>query len=736
MLKTMLVAVLAVCTVWALPADRASASRVVVPGLGTVHVVKESDGVPLIMNLQGYVTDVSGNPVPDSEWQMTFRIYRENVKWEENQTCRTTGGLFSVSLGQVVAVPESIFRVGAPCSLQVTFASTVFPKVEMTSVGYAYRSSKSDTAEYARTAPPSQYADSAGGSIRVGGLDVTGLDGRYVNEGQANSITSAMIVDGTITRTDVVTSFKAPFSDTADYARVGPAVDSARISANSYKLQGKDTTGFVRTGQPNSVTGAMIRDTTVNTADLKDGAATSAKILDGTVIRADVAAGFKAPFSDTADYARAAPASDSARVAGNSHLLLGKDTTALWNAKKLQGKDTTGFVRTGQTNSVTSAMITDGTIVNADISASADIAQSKISNSSRNIDADKLNGYHYNELPVPAHNHIGESWSSTSADLALAVKLDRSSSGTLYGQVDTILNSGSGSVRATSAFVGGTGTGDRVGANYYVWNGYGGKATGGSFTGDVRAGSSDAVGLQATGVAFGSSSGGALGIQVSAQNSSTGSGPTYGLWSQAGHDNSGAVYAVYAKRSGGGDYAGYFDGNVHVTGTLSKGSGSFLIDHPQDPLNKTLRHNFVESPENLCLYRGTVSLGDDGSGTVEMPSYFAALTKEQEATVTLTPVGRPFGVGYEWNPDHTAFTAYGEAGREVSYIVLADRDDPVMRKLRRPVEEDKGSGNFERGKLLYPAAYGYPASMGVSHDLDKRSDGGPSESGSPSRTKE
>ena len=43
---------------------------------------------------------------------------------------------------------------------------------------------------------------------------------------------------------------------------------------------------------------------------------------------------------------------------------------------------------------VTSAKIADGTIVNADISTSAAIAQSKIDNTSRAIDADKVDGYH------------------------------------------------------------------------------------------------------------------------------------------------------------------------------------------------------------------------------------------------------------------------------------------------------------------------------------------------------
>jgi hypothetical protein len=58
--------------------------------------------------------------------------------------------------------------------------------------------------------------------------------------------------------------------------------DSARVAANSHKLQGKDTTGFVRTGQANSVTSAMITDATVAAADLNQMGATTNQVLKWT----------------------------------------------------------------------------------------------------------------------------------------------------------------------------------------------------------------------------------------------------------------------------------------------------------------------------------------------------------------------------------------------------------------------------------------------------------------------
>ncbi|NET58189.1 MAG: hypothetical protein F6K47_19140 [Symploca sp. SIO2E6] len=216
------------------------------------------------------------------------------------------------------------------------------------------------------------------------------------------------------------------------------------------------------------------------------------------------------------------------------------------------------------------------------------------------------------------------------------------------------------------------------------------------------------------GRAIGGTTGSRYGVYGYANANGTNS--KYGVRGYAG-GNEGTKYAVYGSTGGSGtNYAGYFSGDVRVTGTLTKGGGSFLIDHPLEPFNKTLRHNFVESPEDLCLYRGKVKLNAEGSATVKMPDYFAALTKEEEATVNLTPIGKkPFLVSYQWSLDYTEFELFGQANAEVAYLVLANRDDPAIHQFRKPVEEEKGNGNFEQGKLLYPEAYSYPKEMGVDY---------------------
>jgi len=58
-------------------------------------------------------------------------------------------------------------------------------------------------------------------------------------------------------------------------------------------------------------------------------------------------------------------------------------------------------------------------------------------------------------------------------------------------------------------------------------------------------------------------------------------------------------------------------GNVDIAGALSKGSGSFKIDHPLKPESHHLVHSFVEAPQADNIYRGKVSLVA-GAATVNL----------------------------------------------------------------------------------------------------------------------
>jgi len=75
-------------------------------------------------------------------------------------------------------------------------------------------------------------------------------------------------------------------------------------------------------------------------------------------------------------------------------------------------------------------------------------------------------------------------------------------------------------------------------------------------------------------------------------------------------------------------------GNVTISGSLSKGSGSFKIDHPVKPDTHHLVHSFVESPQADNIYRGKVELVG-GAATVNIDTVagmtegtFALLNRE------------------------------------------------------------------------------------------------------------
>ena len=82
-------------------------------------------------------------------------------------------------------------------------------------------------------------------------------------------------------------------------------------------------------------------------------------------------------------------------------------------------------------------------------------------------------------------------------------------------------------------------------------------------------------------------------------------------------------------------------GNMHVSGTLSKTAGSFKIDHPLDPENRWLSHSFVESPDMMNVYNGNAELDDAGKATVKLPAYFEALNRDFRYQLTAVGAARP-----------------------------------------------------------------------------------------------
>jgi hypothetical protein len=145
-------------------------------------------------------------------------------------------------------------------------------------------------------------------------------------------------------------------------------------------------------------------------------------------------------------------------------------------------------------------------------------------------------------------------------------------------------------------------------------------------------------------------------------------------------------------------------GNVNITGSLSKGSGSFKIDHPLDPEHQFLYHSFVESPDMMNLYNGIVSLDESGEAKVSLPDWFEALNRDFR--YQLTAIGSPGpNLFIAREIQNNAFMiAGGKPGMKVSWEVTGIRKDPYANKHRIPVEEEKPA--FLKGTYLYPDVYG------------------------------
>ena len=181
--------------------------------------------------------------------------------------------------------------------------------------------------------------------------------------------------------------------------------------------------------------------------------------------------------------------------------------------------------------------------------------------------------------------------------------------------------------------------------------------------------------------------------------------------------NSGTASGVYGASAGSSSYAGYFEGHVGVTGSLSKGGGSFRIDHPLDPANKVLQHSFVESPDMLNIYNGVVVADATGEATVELPAWFMALNRDFR--YGLTPIGQFAPVFIKAKVAKGRFTIAGAApGQEVSWQLTGIRRDAWANANRIAVELDKPAP--QRGQYLHPAAHGKPASQGVDYPMQAR----------------
>lgn len=169
--------------------------------------------------------------------------------------------------------------------------------------------------------------------------------------------------------------------------------------------------------------------------------------------------------------------------------------------------------------------------------------------------------------------------------------------------------------------------------------------------------------------------------------------------------------AIYGN-AGTSAWAGYFNGNVNITGSIAKGSGTFKIDHPLDPANKYLYHSFVESPDMMNIYNGNVTTDANGVATVTLPGYFEALNKDFR--YQLTTIGTfAQAIVAEKVQGNQFVIKTDKPNVEVSWQVTGIRKDKYA-EANRVVPEVEKEEQY-KGYYVHPTEYGQPEEKGIGH---------------------
>jgi microcystin-dependent protein len=138
---------------------------------------------------QGLATQPNGLPAVDGSHPATFKLYSVSTGgtevWSELQSVTTKKGLFAVTLGSVVSIPENLFT-GSPLYLGVTLdnGTEAMPRLALGAVPYAIGAGRSDSSR------ASSLADSAKSVAGLAALTTTVTGHATTLGAHATSITS------------------------------------------------------------------------------------------------------------------------------------------------------------------------------------------------------------------------------------------------------------------------------------------------------------------------------------------------------------------------------------------------------------------------------------------------------------------------------------------------------------------------------------------------------------------
>ena len=345
-------------------------------------------GIPKKITYQGVLIDTTGIPVCDSVWNVDLTIYSTatggSALWNEKHTVTTSGGVFSVVLGDKTPLAFSFDQhlwIGTAINNQPELT----PRVFLTAVPYALNALNAKSAEIASAVTP-QVADSIRqsinnpsnnmGDVLINAINSTGT--KSINaarvEGAASSTGADITVSGPLNALnlkindntvgaaalqEIHTGPLGPFgsSNTSTVLRVdeqGRVTFAEQVPIIGVPPGGAangDLTGFypAPTVKNGAITTEKIAQAAVTTTQLADNSVTTSKIVDFNVTTQKLAEG--AVISD--------------KISG------GAVTTTKIADKAVTEQKLADFAVTSQKiapNTITSANIKDGSITSDELS--------------------------------------------------------------------------------------------------------------------------------------------------------------------------------------------------------------------------------------------------------------------------------------------------------------------------------------------------------------------------------
>ena len=692
---------------------------------------------PSFINFQAQLDEATDGPA-----SATFAIYDEleggNKLWEETySTLNMDSGYLTVLLGSNTPLPSNLFTESGSRFIELVINGEMLtPRLQLTSVSYALRAQVADqlltptvssingiSDELVLNAGDNIEIDQVGQSIQISALIPDTLGG---NAFTLNGLTDAVSLEGGNNIEVVQNGQTITINSNQPGEEGGINVINPGTGIDVSDTNGPTTTISVA---ENSITDQEIKDNSITDASLAPG--TAVLSLNGISDNIIITGGDNVDIDQSGQtiVVHAKPIGDGEGIA----------TINAGTGISVSDRDGPATTISIQPNSITDTQIANNSITQSSLSSGAAVFDiNGISNQvtlaeGRNVDIVKSG----QTLTINADPPGGNGGiQSISGGTGISVSNPNGPSTSLSLQNNSINDAqiADNSLTANSLAPASVGSSE---LNNNVVLGFDGKleiqnpngdiraalttSNGGGFLGIDTEDNIDAVTIEALGGdAYGlitvHNLAGGNGVRIWGDQTASGlaggsmaifkqDGTSSSTWIRTGGTSASNSWGILGISSASGSEVISMNGqngDVAIAGNLSKGSGSFKIDHPLDPENKYLSHSFVESPDMMNIYNGNVIMDNDGAAWVELPEWFDALNIDFR--YQLTCIGG-FAQVYiaEEIVEGRFKIAGGSPGLKVSWQVTGIRNDPFAKMNRIQVEEDKPIE--ERGTYLHPAAY-------------------------------